>query len=36
MRASAAYRAKVAANLLTRFWHESAGSGVAVRAVRYG
>jgi xanthine dehydrogenase small subunit len=36
MRASAAYRAKVAANLLVRFWHESTGSDVAVRAVRYG
>ncbi len=36
MRASAAYRAKVAANLVLRFWHESTDSGVAVRAVSYG
>jgi len=36
MRASAAYRAKVAANLLVRFWHESTGSGIATRAVSYG
>ncbi len=36
MRASAAYRAKVAANLLIRFWHESTGSSVATRAVSYG
>jgi len=36
MRASAAYRAKVAANLVLRFWHESTGSGIAVRAVSYG
>ncbi len=35
MRASAAYRAKVAANLVLRFWHETAGTA-ATRAVRYG
>ncbi len=36
MRASAAYRMKVAGNLLVRFWHESTGSKTATRAVRYG
>ncbi len=36
MRASAAYRMKVAGNLLIRFWHESTGSGTATRAVQYG
>jgi xanthine dehydrogenase small subunit len=35
MRASATYRAKVAANLLLRFRHETEGS-IATRAVRYG
>jgi xanthine dehydrogenase small subunit len=35
MRASAAYRAKVAANLILRFWHETAGTA-ATRVVRYG
>jgi xanthine dehydrogenase small subunit len=34
MRASAAYRAKVAANLLIRFHHES--TGVPTRVIRYG
>lgn len=36
MRASAAYRAKIAANLLVRFHHESTGSGVATRVIAYG
>lgn len=35
MRASDAYRAKVAANLIARFWHETAGTA-ATRVVRYG
>jgi xanthine dehydrogenase small subunit len=35
MRASAEYRAKVAANLIVRFWHETSGSA-ATRVVRYG
>jgi len=35
MRASAEYRAKVAANLIARFWHETASSA-ATRVVRYG
>ncbi|MCA3267930.1 MAG: xanthine dehydrogenase small subunit [Azospirillum sp.] len=36
MRASAAYRAKVAANLLIRFHHETAGTSVATRVIAYG
>lgn len=35
MRASAAYRTKVASNLLLRFWHETEGRA-ATRAVHYG
>ncbi|MCA0450401.1 MAG: FAD binding domain-containing protein, partial [Proteobacteria bacterium] len=35
MRASASYRSKVAANLIARFWHETAGTA-ATRVVRYG
>jgi xanthine dehydrogenase small subunit len=35
MRASAEYRAKVAANLIARFWHETSSSA-ATRVVRYG
>jgi xanthine dehydrogenase small subunit len=36
MRASAAYRAKIAANLLLRFHHESAKTGIATRVIAYG
>jgi xanthine dehydrogenase small subunit len=36
MRASAEYRAKIAANLLIRFHHESTGSGVPTRVIAYG
>jgi xanthine dehydrogenase small subunit len=36
MRASTPYRAKIAANLLIRFHHESAKTGVATRVIRYG
>ncbi|MFM7344373.1 MAG: xanthine dehydrogenase small subunit [Tagaea sp.] len=36
MRASAEYRAKVAANLLIRFHHEIAKTGAATRGIAYG
>jgi xanthine dehydrogenase small subunit len=36
MRASAGYRAKVAANLLIRFHHETAKTGAATRVIAYG